>query len=90
MVRKMGDDLLSIAEFARCVGVSGTAIRKAIVAGRIQAYSATGRPVSANYRGRKFLKLSEALEGFVYSRVRIDDRALELMAAYEVCANGDD
>jgi hypothetical protein len=70
----MADDLMvSQAEFARAIGVSKTAISKAVASGRLQPYDWAGRPVSSTFRGRKFLRLAEAREAFEYNRVRLDN-----------------
>ena len=66
-------ELVSQADFARAVGVTRMAVCKAIQAGRLQAYNEAGRPVSPDFRGRKFLKLDEAKEAFEYNRVRLDN-----------------
>ena len=66
-------ELVSQAAFARAVGVSRMAITKAVQAGRLQPYDETGRPVSPDFRGRKFLKLEEARRSFDESRVRLDN-----------------
>jgi hypothetical protein len=73
----MAEPMVSASTFAKAVGVSRTAISKAIQAGRLQAYSKVGRPVSPAFRGPKFLKLDEARQSFDESRVRLDDWFLE-------------
>ena len=70
-------ELISQAAFARAVGVSRMAITKAVQAGRLQPYDEAGRPVSPDFRGRKFLKLDEAKEAFEYNRVRLDNWFLD-------------
>jgi hypothetical protein len=70
-------ELISQAAFARAVGVSRMAITKAVQAGRLQPYDEAGRPVSPDFRGRKFLKLEEAKEAFEYNRVRLDNWFLD-------------
>jgi hypothetical protein len=66
-------EFVSQAAFARAIGVSRTAVSKAFRAGRLQPYNEAGRPVSPDFRGRKFLKLDEAKEAFEYNRVRLDN-----------------
>lgn len=76
MRNDQGVPLLTVTEFARVIGVSQPAISKAIQAGRLQPYNEAGCPVSAGFRGRKFLKLEEARRSFDESRIRFDDRWL--------------
>ena len=64
---------LTVTEFARLIGVSQPAVSKAIKNGRLQAYGKSGRPVSPDFRGRKFLKLDEARQSFEHNRVRFDN-----------------
>ena len=66
-------EFVSQAAFARVLGVSRMAICKAIQAGRLQPYNEVGRPVSPDFRGRKFLKLEESKEAFEHNRVRLDN-----------------
>jgi hypothetical protein len=73
----MADLMVSQADFARAVGVSRMAITKAVQAGRLQPYDWAGRPVSPDFRGRKFLRLKEAKKAFEYNRVRLDNWWLE-------------
>jgi hypothetical protein len=70
-------ELVSAATFARAVGVSRMAITKAIQAGRLQPYDWAGRPVSPDFRGRKFLRLGEAKEAFEWNRIRLDNWFLD-------------
>jgi hypothetical protein len=73
----MADLMVSQATFAKAVRVSRMAICKAIQAGRLQAYSKAGRPVSPTFRGRKFLRLEEAKEAFECNRLRFDNWFLD-------------
>lgn len=65
--------MISQARFARAVGVTRMAITLAVQSGRLQAYDAVGRRVSSTFRGRKFLKLDEAVRDWDGNRVRFDD-----------------
>jgi hypothetical protein len=73
----MVEIMVSQAAFAKTVGVTRMAITKAVQAGRLQPYDWAGRPVSPDFRGRKFLKLEEAKEAFEYNRVRLDNWFLD-------------
>jgi biotin operon repressor len=73
----MAESMVSQATFAKAVGVSRAAIGKAIQAGRLQPYNEAGLPVSATFRGRKFLKLEEAKEAFECNRIRLDNWFLD-------------
>jgi hypothetical protein len=66
-------EFVTQAAFARAVGVSRMAISKAVQAGRLQPYDEVGRPVSPDFRGRKFLRLQEAKVAFEHNRVRLDN-----------------
>jgi DNA-binding transcriptional ArsR family regulator len=78
MIRKIAKPgLATVTEFARAIGVSQPAVSQAIQAGRLQPYDFTGRPVSYDFRGRKFLKLKEAKVAFEHNRVRLDNWFLD-------------
>jgi hypothetical protein len=72
----MAESLVSATAFSNAVGVTPRAVTKAIKQGRLQAYGKSGRRVSANFCGPKFLKLDEARQSFDESRVRLDDSFL--------------
>jgi hypothetical protein len=74
----MTEAMVSATAFSKAAGVTKSAISQAIKHGRIQAYSKSGRRVSAGFRGRKFLKLDEARQSFsdADNRLRIDDSFL--------------
>jgi len=73
--------MISQGAFAKQVGVSKQAVSKAVKAGRIPVYDATGLRVSAEYDGPKFVKPEEAASAFRLSRARIDDAVVAEMAA---------
>jgi hypothetical protein len=73
----MPDPMVSATAFSKAAGVSERAIADAIKHGRLQAYSKSGRRVSADFKGPKRLKLDEAQKSFDENRTRLDDSFLE-------------
>jgi len=73
--------MISQSAFAKQVGVSKQAVSKAIKAGRIPVYDATGLAVTAAFGGPKFVKPEEAAAAFRLSRARIDDAVVAEMSA---------
>lgn len=73
--------MISQSAFAKQVGVSKQAVSKAIKAGRIPVYDASGMRVAIAYDGPKFVKPEEAVAAFRLSRARIDDAVVAEMAA---------
>ena len=70
-------ELVKASEFARLAAVSRQAVSKAIKAGRIIAYDATGARVAADHAGQKFVDKDTALKAFALSRHRLDDATLD-------------
>jgi hypothetical protein len=78
MARKLvNPGFMTIAEFARKLGVSGQAVSQAISNGRLRAYDGAGERVHPDYAGRKWLKPAEAVEDWDNRRLRLDDFALQ-------------
>ena len=73
--------MISQSAFAKEIGVSKQAVSKAVKAGRIPVYDATGLRVSATFAGTKFVKPQEAASAFKLSRARIDDAAVAEISA---------
>jgi hypothetical protein len=73
--------MISQSAFAKQVGVSKQAVSKAVKAGRIPVYDATGASVSAAFGGLKFVKPEEAATAFRLSRARIDDAVVAELSA---------
>ena len=73
--------MISQSAFAKHVGVSKQAVSKAVKAGRIPVYDATGLRVAAGYDGPKYVKADEAASAFKLSRARLDDAAVAEMSA---------
>ena len=72
----MPEPMVSATAFSKAAGVTQSAISDALKNGRLQAYSKSGRRMSAGSRGPKFFKLDEARQSFDESRVRLDDPVL--------------
>jgi hypothetical protein len=72
--------MISQSAFAKQVGVSKQAVSKAVKAGRIPVYDATGLAVTAAFGGPKFVKPEEASAAFRLSRARIDDAVVAEMS----------
>ena len=68
----MPEPMVSPTAFARAAGVAQSSIVQAIKEGRLQAYSKSGRRLSAGSKGPKRLKLDEARQSFDESRVRLN------------------
>ena len=73
--------MISQSAFAKQVGVSKQAVSKAIKAGRIPVYDATGLAVPAAFGGAKYVKPEEAAAAFRLSRARIDDAVVAELSA---------
>lgn len=73
--------MISQAAFAKQIGVSKQAVFKAVKAGRVFVYDATGARVAPDFAGTKFIKPEEAAAAFKLSRARIDDTAIAEMSA---------
>ncbi len=73
--------MLSQTAFAKVVGVSKQAVSKAIRAGRVPVYDATGLRVAPTAPGPKFIRPDEGAQAFRLSRARLDDAAVAEMAA---------
>jgi hypothetical protein len=69
----MPEAMVSATAFSKAAGVTQSAISQALKHGRLQAYSKSGRRLSAAAKGPKFLKLDEAQQSFEDGRVRLDD-----------------
>ena len=69
-------EFVTQAAFARAIGVSRMAITKAVQAGRLQPYDEFGRPVSPDFRGRKWLRTTEAVRDWDNNRLRFDNAYL--------------
>jgi hypothetical protein len=69
----MPEPMVSATAFSKAAGVTQSAISQALKHGRLQAYSKTGRRLSAAAKGPKFLKFEEAQQSFDEGRVRLDD-----------------
>jgi hypothetical protein len=67
----------TISEFSRRVGVSQPAVSIAVSNLRLRVYNGAGKRVPADYSGRKWLRLAEALDDWDSSRLRLDDFYLE-------------
>jgi hypothetical protein len=83
MARKLvNPGFVTIAEFARKLGVSGQAVGQAVRSGRLVAYDSHGERVPPGYAGRKWLEPSAA-EDWHNRRQRYDDSAAsdDLLAA---------
>jgi hypothetical protein len=65
--------MISQSAFAKQVGVTKQAVSKAVKAGRIPVYDASGARVAADFAGAKYVKPAEASSAFKLSRARIDD-----------------
>jgi hypothetical protein len=72
----MPEPMVSATAFSKAAGVTERAVADAIKHGRLQAYSKSGRRVSADFKGPKRLKLDEARQSFDESRVRLDDQVV--------------
>jgi len=74
---------ITIAEFARKLGVSGQAVSQAVQRGRLVAYDSHGKRVPPDYAGRKWLDAAEAAEDWDNRRQRYDEkvRSDDLLAA---------
>jgi hypothetical protein len=72
----MAEPMVSATAFSKAAGVAKPTVTEAIQQRRLQAYSKSGRRVSAGFRGPKFLKLDEARQSFDESRIRLDDSFL--------------
>lgn len=76
MARKLKNvGFVTMAQFARKLGVSGPAVGKAVQSGRLVAYDGHGDRVPPGFRARKWLKEAEAREDWHHRRVRIDGGA---------------
>jgi hypothetical protein len=73
----MPEPMVSATAFSKAAGVTQSAISQAIKHGRLQAYSKSGRRVSAGTKGPKFFKLDEARKSFDENRTRLDDSFLD-------------
>ncbi len=73
--------MISQAAFAKQIGVTPQAVSKAVKAGRVPVYDATGLRVPADFRGPKFIRPDEGAVAFRFSRARLDDAAVADMAA---------
>jgi hypothetical protein len=66
----MEGEVMTPAQFARKLGVSGNAVYKAIRTGRLVAYDGDGNRVPAGYSGQKWLKPGMAAEDWRHRRQR--------------------
>ena len=66
----MPEPMVSATAFSKAAGVTPSAISDALKHGRLQAYSKSGRRLSAGSKGPKFFKFDEARKSFDESRVR--------------------
>jgi hypothetical protein len=85
----MEGEVITPAQFARKLGVSGTAVYKAIRTGRLAAYDGDGKRVSPGFLGRKWLKPDPAAEDWHNRRQRFNDGdgSRDLLAARTRTAN---
>ena len=76
MARKLKNPgFVTMAQFARKLGVSGPAVGKAVQTGRLVAYDGHGDRVPPGSLARKWLKVEEAAADWRNRRVRFDDGA---------------
>jgi hypothetical protein len=69
----MEGEVITPAQFARKLGVSGPAVYKAIRTGRLTAYDGEGKRVPPGFLGRKWLNPISAAEDWHNRRQRFND-----------------
>jgi hypothetical protein len=89
MARKLRNPgYVTLADFARKLGVSGQAVSQAVQSGRVRAFDGAGDRVPPGFLGRKWLKPDLAKDDWVSNRVRIDDPSPDDVHAAVMAALG--